>query len=468
MSVPLILASKSRPRRDVLYSAGICPTIRVSHVDEPAVVLHEATRLGMTVDELPVQSQVLILAQAKAQAVYDTYREIRGTAASATGELHVCRPLKEGFDVIAEREPIQQAIERHGGMAAAARGPVIVGCDSMFCMNNVAYGKPHDAVHARERLIKMSGQTGTLWTGHCVIDAATGQTVRAVSHAEVRFGEFTEEEIRRYIATGEPLEVAGSFTLEGFGGSFIDSIQGDPSGIIGLSLPTLRRLLGQLGYSITDLWNLDRSRQTGEVKDEPKLNDPKAPKDNVHQPGDGWIDCACGKRHWGVNGASGVLLARRDAHTGDVTEVLLQHRAEWSAEGGTWGAPGGATADGESPLEGALRESYEEANIRPEDIEVVGSYLEDHGPWGYTTVFAFEKPGHTVNPRANDDESTEVKWVPLNAIGNYTLISAMQRDWPQFVERLKKISAEMAERDRKAAADAAADAANASAAKGAR
>ena len=78
-------------------------------------------------------------------------------------------------------------------------------------------------------------------------------------------------------------------------------------------------------------------------------------------------------------------------------------------------------------------------------------------------MFAFEKPGHTVNPRANDDESTEVKWVPLNAIGNYTLISAMQRDWPQFVERLKKISAEMAERDRKAAA-----AANASAAKGAR
>lgn len=451
MSVPLILASKSRPRRDVLYNAGICATIRVSHVDEPAVVLHEATRLGMTVGELPVQSQVLILAQAKAQAVYDTYRDIRGAAEAATGELQVCRPLKEGFDVIAEREPIARAIERHGGLTAereSRQGPLIVGCDSMFCIGNNAYGKPHDADHARERLRMMRGKTGTLWTGHCVIDVSSGRTVRAVSHAEVRFCEYTDEEIERYIATGEPLEVAGSFTLEGFGGSFIESIQGDPSGIIGLSLPTLRRLIGELGYSVTDLWNLSRDEQLGINPD-----NPDAPRDNVHQPGDGWIDCACGKKHWGTNGASGVLLARRDAATGEVTHVLLQHRAAWSAEGGTWGAPGGATADGESPLEGALRESFEEANIRPEDIDVVGSYREDHGPWGYTTVFAFEKSGHEVRPRANDDESTEVKWVPLGEVGNYTLISAMQRDWPQFVARLKAISAEMAERDR-AAADA--------------
>ena len=104
------------------------------------------------------------------------------------------------------------------------------------------------------------------------------------------------------------------------------------------------------------------------------------PKENVHQPGDGWIDCACGRKHWGLNGASGVLLARRDPKSGEVTSVVMQHRAAWSAEGGTWGIPGGATADGESPIEGALRESYEEANITPEDIEVVGSYREDHGP----------------------------------------------------------------------------------------
>ena len=74
------------------------------------------------------------------------------------------------------------------------------------------------------------------------------------------------------------------------------------------------------------------------------------------------------------------------------------------------GIPGGATADGESPIEGALRESYEEANITPEDIDVVGSYCEDHGPWSYTTVFAFERPGHRVDPKANDDESMEIEW----------------------------------------------------------
>ena len=438
MSIPLILASKSRPRRDVLYNAGICATIRVSHVDERAVVAHEAARLGMSVDELPVQSQVLILAQTKAQSVYQTYREVRQTAAAATGALHVCRPLQEGFDVIAQNEPIQQAIERHGGMAAREAGPLIVGCDSMFCMDDTAYGKPHDADHARERLKLMRGRTGTLWTGHCVIDVSTGRTVRAVSHAEVTFCQYSDQDIERYIATQEPLEVAGSFTLEGFGGSFIDSIQGDPSGIIGLSLPTLRRLVEQLGYSITDLWNLNRDQQLGI-----NPNDPKAPRDNVHQPGDGWIDCPCGRKHWGTNGASGVLLARRDPSTGAVTQVLMQHRAMWSAEGGTWGAPGGATADGESPLEGALRESFEEANIRPEDIDVVGSYLEDHGPWGYTTVFAFEKPGHTVEPRANDDESMEVEWIDIGDVPNHTLISPMQRDWPQFVARLQQISKDM-------------------------
>ena len=160
----------------------------------------------------------------------------------------------------------------------------------------------------------------------------------------------------------------------------------------------------------------------------------------MHQPGDGWIDCDCGRKHWGTNGASGVLLARRSEQTGEVTHVVMQHRAVWSAEGGTWGIPGGATADGESPIEGALRESYEEANITPEDIDVVGSYCEDHGPWAYTTVFAFEKPGHRVEPKANDDESMEIEWVPIEEVPNRKLLTAMRTDWPNFAARLAQMA----------------------------
>ena len=117
-----------------------------------------------------------------------------------------------------------------------------------------------------------------------------------------------------------------------------------------------------------DLWNVARDEQFPQP-----LSSVKAlpPKENVHQPGDGWVDCACGRKHWGTNGAAGVLLARRDQETGEVTHIVMQHRATWSAEGGTWGIPGGAIADGESPIEGALREAYEEANITPADIEVV-------------------------------------------------------------------------------------------------
>ena len=119
----------------------------------------------------------------------------------------------------------------------------------------------------------------------------------------------------------------------------------------------------------------------------------------------------------------------------------MQHRAEWSAEGGTWGIPGGAIADGESTIEGALRDANEEANITPEDIDVVGSYCEDHGPWSYTTVFAFEKPGHTVQPKANDDESMEIEWVDIEDVPNHRLLTAMRTDWPHFRERLDALAA---------------------------
>ncbi|MDD6373979.1 MAG: Maf family nucleotide pyrophosphatase [Bifidobacteriaceae bacterium] len=455
MSIPVILASQSRPRRNLLVQSGILPTIRVSKVDEPAALAAEAACRGLDdASRLTPKEQVSALASAKAHAVAALYRQTAETAHNATGELVVSRPLDDGYGSVSQTLPISEALRNHEGMMNAASGPVLIGCDSMFEFGGHVYGKPHTPQVARERLLAMSGGEGVLWTGHTVIDLASGREASRVSRAVVRFAKFTPADADAYIATGEPLEVAGCFTLEGLGGPFIDSIDGDPSGIIGLSLPTVRLLVEELGIAWRDLWNLvgPNAVKPG-VSLEPAVDDAaanaasgakgKAPKENVHQPGDGWVACACGHRHWGTNGASGVLLARRDATTGEVTHVLLQHRALWSAEGGTWGAPGGATATGESPLEGALRESYEEANIHPEDIDVVGAYLETHGTWGYTTVLAFEKPGHTVVPRANDDESLEVMWVPLKGVDNLTLLSAMRRDWDGFVERLKRISAAM-------------------------
>ena len=381
-------------------------------------------------------------AAAKAEAVHRAYRDVADTAAAATGDRVIAYPLKakeikdsereaavedlreaaagkpidyskaeiattrdfSGIDMPTVTEPIATAIAGQPGLTEATVGPLILGCDSMFLLGGECYGKPH-------------------------------------SHAKVHFGEFTDADVERYIATGEPLEVAGSFTLEGFGGAFIDSIEGDPHGIIGLSLPLARHLAGELGITWTDLWNVGR----GELEPESKASGNQhagilPPVENVHQPGDGWVDCACGRKHWGTNGASGILLARRDPVSGKVTHVVMQHRAAWSAEGGTWGIPGGATADGESPIEGALRESYEEANITPEDIEVVGSYREDHGPWAYTTVFAFEKPGHTVEPKANDDESMEICWVPIDDVPNRKLLTAMKTDWPRFAARLDELA----------------------------
>ena len=206
--------------------------------------------------------------------------------------------------------------------------PLILGCDSMFLLDGECYGKPHSEAVARERLRAMRGATGELWTGHCLIDFATGRMVRGASKATLHFCEYSDLDIERYIATGEPLEVAGSFTLEGFGGAFIDSIEGDPHGIIGLSLPLVRRLAAGLGVEWTDLWNVTREDQYPRVTHDAKTGaaKPLPPKENVHQPGDGWVDCACGRKHWGINGASGVLLARRDEETGKVTHIGMQHR----------------------------------------------------------------------------------------------------------------------------------------------
>jgi septum formation protein len=135
---------------------------------------------------------------------------------------------------------------------------VVVGCDSMLLIDGDLVGKPHDVDTARARWKAMAGRTGELVTGHAVLHVVDGEIERvAEGHATttVRFGTPTDAELEAYLASGEPLAVAGAFTLDGLGGWFVDGIDGDPSNVIGLSLPLVRRLLGALGVSPVDLWS---------------------------------------------------------------------------------------------------------------------------------------------------------------------------------------------------------------------
>jgi len=146
---------------------------------------------------------------------------------------------------------------------------------------------------------------------------------------------------------------------------------------------------------------------------------------------------ACGDhRHWGLYGAAGLLLARRAGATGRVTDVVLQHRAPWSDQGGTWGVPGGALAPGETPVDGALRESLEEAAVEPRTVHVLGTHVLDHGPWAYTTVLADVVPGATVEPTAADPESLEVRWVAVEDVPALPLLPAFAAAWPELLARL--------------------------------
>jgi septum formation protein len=131
---------------------------------------------------------------------------------------------------------------------------VVVGCDSMLSLDAEVLGKPSTPAIARERWIAMRGREGTLVTGHCVVDVATGRRAVGVAQTVVRFGTPTDDEIDAYVATGEPLRVAGAFTLDGFAAPFVDGIDGDHGTVIGLSLPLLRRLLAELDVPITSLW----------------------------------------------------------------------------------------------------------------------------------------------------------------------------------------------------------------------
>ncbi|MGW9413310.1 Maf family protein [Arthrobacter cupressi] len=214
----LILASQSPARTKLLTEAGIRHEILVSDVDEDAV----QARYGVT----DPHDTALLLARAKAEAV---------------------AALPE------------------------AEGALVIGCDSVFEFDGEAHGKPYTAEVAKERMLRMSGSSGVLHTGHWLVDCretaadvedgesadGTGATLGAVSSAEVHFTPMSEAEVDAYIATGEPLHCAGSFTIDGLGGAFIRKVDGDPHAVVGLSVSTLRELLGQARVGITELWALD-------------------------------------------------------------------------------------------------------------------------------------------------------------------------------------------------------------------
>ena len=137
--------------------------------------------------------------------------------------------------------------------------------------------------------------------------------------------------------------------------------------------------------------------------------------------GDGWIQCACGNKHWGLNGAAGILLIRG-------TQILLQHRAPWVHNGDTWGIPGGARDSHESVLEAAIREAKEETGIDPVHVTPIQTFSDDHGSWRYDTVIAYASDdlvAHELN-----DESHEVRWVEIDKVDELTLHPSFEKSWP--------------------------------------
>jgi len=145
------------------------------------------------------------------------------------------------------------ALTPHGTPPGSGR-TIVVGCDSMLELNGTVVGKPATADEAWQRWDAMRRHDGVLHTGHCVVDVASGSSATEVVGTTVRFGDPTREELEAYLSTGEPLEVAGAFTLDGYGSPFIAGIDGDPGNVVGLSLPALRRLLASMDIRITDLW----------------------------------------------------------------------------------------------------------------------------------------------------------------------------------------------------------------------
>ncbi|CAN2215417.1 Maf Nucleotide-binding protein implicated in inhibition of septum formation [Candidatus Nanopelagicaceae bacterium] len=189
----IVLASQSTSRKRLLEGAGLKPTIIVSHVDEETEFFNS----------MSPEDMVIALAVSKAHTV------------------------REQIDYPA----------------------IIIGCDSTFDVDGVSFGKPGVPEVAVERAKKISGRTGLLHTGHCIIDTAQGIEIADRVTTKVTFTDMTDEEIHDYVASGEPLHVAGGFTLDGFGSPFIPVIEGDYTNVVGISMPFLLKAMKQLGYS---------------------------------------------------------------------------------------------------------------------------------------------------------------------------------------------------------------------------
>ena len=146
--------------------------------------------------------------------------------------------------------------------------------------------------------------------------------------------------------------------------------------------------------------------------------------------GDGWVECACGNKHWGLNGAAGIMIVR--GH-----EILLQHRAPWVHNGDTWGIPGGARDSHETTIEGAFREAVEETGIDTDLLTPLHTFTDDHGDWKYETVIAQAAAGlvaHEVN-----DESHEVRWVDIEKVIELPLHPSFAKSWPELKALLQSL-----------------------------
>ena len=146
--------------------------------------------------------------------------------------------------------------------------------------------------------------------------------------------------------------------------------------------------------------------------------------------GDGWVECACGNKHWGLNGAAGIMILR--GH-----EILLQHRAPWVHNGDTWGIPGGARDSHETTIEGAFREAIEETGIDTDLLTPLHTFTDDHGDWKYETVIAQAAAGlvaHEVN-----DESHEVRWVDIEKVDELPLHPSFAKSWPELKALLQSL-----------------------------